>query len=290
MNHTTRTADIEKIRLTTTDGYEIAATKYYPKTAVKGHIVVAGATGVPQRFYRHFAEYARSKGFATLTLDYRGIGESKPDTLKGFNATYLDWAQKDLAAAVDYMKHDSMPLYMVGHSYGGHAFGMLPNHKLVDKFYTFATGAGWIGWMPYFERIRVQFLWHIVLPVIVKLKGYMAWSKLGMGEDLPLRVYEQWKYWCQFPYYFFDDPEARDIALLYKRIQTPIMAANALDDRWAMPASRNAFMQGYSETRVETRDIDPWEFPGGLGHMGYFKPHAQPLWDDALQWFTGSEK
>jgi predicted alpha/beta hydrolase len=61
---------------------------------------------------------------------------------------YLDWAHQDLTAAVDQMASDDVPLFMVGHSFGGHAFGLLPNHDRVARFYTFATGAGWHGWMP----------------------------------------------------------------------------------------------------------------------------------------------
>ena len=33
--------------------------------------MIAGATGVPQRFYRGFAQYAAAHGYTTLTLDYR---------------------------------------------------------------------------------------------------------------------------------------------------------------------------------------------------------------------------
>lgn len=90
---------------------------------------------------------------------------------------------------------------------------------------------------------------------------------------------------CQFPHYFSDDPDARDIAELYKNIKTPISAANSLDDRWATPKSRDAFMLGYINAHVETKDIDPEQFTGGPGHMGYFKTSAFPLWRDALEWF-----
>ncbi len=279
----------QKIKLISTDGYPIAATRFTARSPVKGHIIVAGATGVPQKFYRRFAEYACEKGFSTLTLDYRGIGESKPETLKGFKATYLDWAQLDLAAAVEEMRSDTLPIFMVGHSYGGHALGLLPNHRYVDKFYGFAVGAGWSGWMPLFERIRVQFLWHIVLPVIVTLKGYMAWSKLGMGDDLPIDIYKQWKYWCRFPHYFFDDPTMKEITRLYQDVRTPIVVANALDDHWASPKSRDAFIQGYSNAPVKRLDIDPKKGFGAIGHMGYFKSFAAPLWDDVLAWFMGEQ-
>lgn len=49
---------------------------------------------------------------------------------------YLDWAHLDLAAAVDQHRHAERPLFMIGHSFGGHAFGLLPNHDQVAGFYT----------------------------------------------------------------------------------------------------------------------------------------------------------
>lgn len=150
------------LSLLTQDGTTIAARLFKCPGAARARLVVEGATGVPQTFYQAFAEFAASHGYETLTLDYRGIGQSKVATLKGYHMDYLDWAYQDLAAAVDHWHSDAVPLYMVGHSFGGHAFGLLPNHRKVAKFYTFATGAGWHGWMPASEQIKVHVLWNIL--------------------------------------------------------------------------------------------------------------------------------
>ena len=274
----------ETLELVAKDGYRLSALKYASKGKVFGHLVVASATGVPQRFYRRFAEHASSRGFTVLTLDYRGIGTSKPPTLKGFNMNYLDWAYLDLTAAVDAMDSEAVPLFMVGHSFGGHAFGLLPNHARVARFYTFATGAGWHGWMTPLERVRVLALWRLVGPLLTRWKGYLPWSLLRLGEDLPLGVYRDWKHWCTYPRYFFDDPAMSHVADLFASVRTPIIAANALDDPWAPPRSRDAFMSAYRNTTVHMVDIDP-KVSGPIGHMGYFRKGAQPLWDSALDWF-----
>jgi hypothetical protein len=84
----------------------------------------------------------------------------------------------------DAVPEDGLPLFMVGHSYGGHAFGLLPNHQRVARFVTFATGAGWHGWMPFAERLRVLAMWRVLGPLLTSWKGYLPWSLLGMGEDL----------------------------------------------------------------------------------------------------------
>jgi predicted alpha/beta hydrolase len=278
-----------QVCLTTGDGYLIRARLFKCNEAARARIIVAGATGVPQTFYQAFAQFAASQGYETLTLDYRGIGLSKPETLKGFRMDYLDWAHQDIAAAVEYMHTEATPLYMVGHSFGGHAFGLLPNHTKVKKFYTFATGAGWHGWMPKSEQVKVLFMWKIIGPLLVRWNGYLAWSKLGMGEDLPLGVFRDWKHWCQFPRYFFDDPAMVSVQNKFGSVSTPIMAANAVDDLWAMPSSRDAFMSGYPSGIWQSVDIVPATFGlKSIGHMGYFRRQAQPLWRDALAWFEKS--
>ncbi|AQZ96426.1 alpha/beta fold hydrolase [Halopseudomonas phragmitis] len=275
----------EDFRLLATDGYPLAASIYHAEQP-KAHLLVGAATGAPRGFYRRFAEYAAQQGFSTLTLDYRGIGESKPDNLRGFDMHYLDWATKDLAAALDYLHRPELPLFMVGHSFGGHAFGLLPGHERVSGLYTFGTGAGWHGWMPGVERYRVAFMWKVVAPLIVASKGYLAWARLGMGEDLPKGVYTWWKRWCSFPRYFFEDPSMAGIDEQFAQVRTPIIAANSLDDLWAQPASREAFMAGYRNAPYQARDIDSQaEGLGAIGHMGYFRGNAQPLWDEALNWF-----
>lgn len=285
-----RAALAEDVSLTAVDGFVLSAQRYPARVPVVGQIIVAGATGVPQGFYRRFAEHASAKGFTTLTIDYRGIGRSRPASLVGFEMNYLDWATQDLAAAVNAMAREPTPLFMVGHSFGGHAFGLLPNHARVSRFYTFATGAGWHGWMPPLERARVLALWRVVGPLIVRRKGYLAWSALGMGEDLPRNVFLQWRHWCRYPQYFFDDPAMSHLAEQFAAVRTPIIAANAVDDRWAPPRSRDAFMAAYRNANWRGIDINPnARRTGPIGHMGYFRPRAMQLWDDVLSWFTEQE-
>jgi predicted alpha/beta hydrolase len=276
----------ESLTLRAADGYPLAALRYRSPTTPRAHLVVGGATAVPQGFYKRFAQHVAAHGVDVLTLDYRGIGRSAPKTLKGFRMNYLDWGRLDLAAGVAAMRTPGVPLWLVGHSYGGHALGLLPHPEQVDAAYTFATGAGWHGWMPPLERLRVQFMWNVLGPVMTRVAGYLPWSRLGMGEDLPIDVYRQWRHWCRFPRYFFDDPQMREVTSRFDAVRFPIVAVNAVDDAWAPPASRDAFMAGYRNAPVRAVTLDSRRSGlGPIGHMGYFRPHALPLWNEALAWF-----
>lgn len=278
----------EQFTLQADDGYPLAATRYPAQGKVMGNLLMASATGVPQRFYRRFAEHASQRGFSVLTLDYRGIGDSKPATLKGFDMAYLDWALLDLKAAVDYLGQDEQPLYWMGHSFGGHALGLLPNQTRISAACCFGTGAGWAGWMPRLEALKVRLMWNGVLPLLVRAKGYLAWSMLGMGEDLPRGVYRDWRHWCSFPRYFFDDPQMVDTVRSFADVRMPCLFANAEDDLWALPRSRDAFIAGYCNAPLERRDL-PVSAGQAIGHMGYFRPALAPLWDEALDWLLAQE-
>ena len=45
-------------------------------------------------------------------------------------------------------------------------------------------------------------------------------------------------------------------------------------------------MAPYSKAPYQARTIDAAEQIGAIGHMGYFRPAAQSLWDEALNWFA----
>jgi predicted alpha/beta hydrolase len=272
--------------LTSADGTVLGATYFSASQNHRGEILVAGATAVPQGFYRRFAEFANQEGFGVTTLDYRGIGKSAPNSLRGYRCNYLDWGRQDLPAAVEKIKvqNPDRPIYMIGHSYGGHGFGLMPNHADIKAFYTFASGAGWSGHMPKAERLKVGLMWHVLGPAIVPFLGYMPGQLIG-GENLPIDVYRQWKRWCGFPHYFFDDPSMQNGELdRFKQVRTPIAAANALDDLWAPPVSRDYFFKGYTRAPLTTIDLDPGSLKSPIGHMGYFRQGREALWADALRW------
>lgn len=271
---------------TASDGYPLIGTLYTPAHGIKANIVLCSATGVPQAFYRRFAEYATQFGYQVLTFDYRGIAQSAPKQLKGFKMSYLDWGTLDLAAAIDFLAQDPIPLFMVGHSYGGQALGLAPNHAKVTAMYCFGTGAGWHGYMPFKEKMKVQVIWNIIFPPMVAVTGYLPWSKLNMGADLPIGVYQQWRKWCKNPTYFFADPEQHALIAQYAQVKTPIYAVSALDDDWALPNSRHAFMQHYRQAPMQFINISASDYGlKEIGHMGYFRKGAEKIWDEILQAF-----
>ena len=54
------------------DGFALAATSYEPDE-YKATIVIAGATGVPQKFYQRFSRFAADNGYRTVRLIIAGL-------------------------------------------------------------------------------------------------------------------------------------------------------------------------------------------------------------------------
>ena len=277
----------EELTIYATDGYPLAAVLYTPNTPIKAKIIMASATGVPQPFYRRFSEFCASQGYQIISFDYRGIGKSAPHKMKGFEMSYLDWGEFDLSGVIDFMFEDQYPLYVVGHSYGGQALGLTKNHHKVKAMYCFGTGAGWAGYMPLKERFKVQVMWNIIFPPMVALNGYLPWSKFKMGSDLPIGVYKQWRKWCKHPTYFFADPNLKDLKIRYANVKSIIYAVAALDDDWALPNSRLAFMQHYKNADMHFVNISAKEYDlKEIGHMGYFRKGSEKIWEEILETFN----
>ena len=112
-----------------------------------------------------------------------------------------------------------------------------------------------------------------------------------MGEDLPLDAYRQWKRWCSFPNYFFDDPEMKGVSESFDRIKFPLVAVNSTDDDWATPASRDAFMSHYRNAQLRLETIQPDKRKTkSIGHMGYFKSQNSDLWQRVFDWVHQEHK
>ena len=95
---------IDDITFQGIDDYSLAATLFMPRGPRRQAILINSATAVPRKIYAGFATYLAGRGSVVVTYDYRGIGASKPATLKGFETSMSDWAARDVTAAVNYMR------------------------------------------------------------------------------------------------------------------------------------------------------------------------------------------
>jgi len=277
------------------DGYPLGATLFLPRGVKHRAVLISSATATPRKIYRGFAGYLARRGFAVLTYDYRGIGGSrqksiegynKPKSLAGFKATMSDWAALDAAAAVGWMRerYRALPLSYVGHSFGGQAFGLLPNNTEVSRALLIASQAAYWRLMSSPERYRVYGALNFVLTPITHMLGY-APGRIGLGEDLPKGVFQQWVRWVMSPRYMFTDPTMPGLSN-FEKYRGAMRAIYLSDDPWATRAAVELLCAGFSAIRPEIVDITPADVCARkIGHFGFFRPeHRDTLWRGAAEW------
>jgi predicted alpha/beta hydrolase len=272
------------------DGYSLAATlRRSADGDAKAFVLIGSATAVPRQIYGKFASYLAESGFAALTFDYRGIGGSKPKSLRGFPASMRDWAAHDLTAAIDFAANEAAgrPLLLIGHSFGGQALGLVPNSQKISRALLVAAQVGYWRLFPPPENYRVYVRLRIVGPAVAHLFGYLpGW--LGIGQDLPKGVFLEWAGWCMNPRYLFDDAtlDARKNFPAYKGAMRAIGLA---DDPWAPPQAIERLLAGYTGTKPEHLTIAPRDVGASkIGHFGFFRAERRDtLWRQAAEWLAG---
>ena len=279
---------IEAMTIPARDGYRIGGMCYRSDdTPPQTVVTVNAATAVPQGFYRKFATFLAGRGYVVVTYDYRGVGASRPASLRGFKVQASDWALLDMAAVVDWVQDSFHPrrLVHIGHSFGGQTVGLLPNGDRIDAVVTLSSQSGYWRMQGGFQKAAVFFHVHFTLPLLSHLFGYMPWSWFGSAEDIPKGVALQWSRWCRHPDYLLGDT-----TLPLERIsqfQAPVLAYSFADDDWGTSRSVDFMMGAYPN--LTRRHVIPDENGiKSIGHFGYFRPQSETLWLSTVQWLEAT--
>ena len=274
---------IEPLELAARDGYRLGATLFRPGASNGRAALVMAATGVPQEYYAKFAAYLAGRGFTVLTFDYRGIGRSRSADIRTLKVAMRDWAELDAAAAFDFVSHLFPSIFIVGHSFGGQAFGLLPEPERIAAALAVGSQSGyWKHWPP----LGRAWMWpavHFMLPLVSRLRGYFPGSRLGFGEDLPAGVAIEWARWCRHPRYLVG---ALGVEQAYARFAAPLRAYAISDDAFAPSGAVRALLELYPSSKSEIRIVHPRDVgASSIGHFGFFRERFRDsLWRDAAEW------
>lgn len=242
-----------------------------------------GAVATPQRFYARFARSLAHEGYRVLTFDYRGIGASRPDRLRGYDATLTDWAERDYPAALDWLAthYSEGPLFAVGHSLGGQIVALAPRAPALRAVTTVASQSGYYA--NFENRGRMALNWRVLVPSLAATFGFVpGWS--GVGEDLPSGVALEWARWClSSEYYLGTHPDYRGPV---SRFAKPMLAYTFTDDAYASPENVRWLHERYEAAALEHRRLEPAAVGvAQVGHFGFFRPQLSGLWSEVSSFF-----
>ena len=274
-----------EFQIPATDGWPLHAAVTAPEVGGEDWVIVNAAFAVASGFYTSFAQAVAHTGCAALTYDYRGIGGSRPPSLRGFNATLGDWATQDMAGVVNWVHRTQAPrhVFMVGHSLGGILPGLMNNADLVDAMVT--VGSENTYWR-YRKGAARSIAYSWATRPFATVFGYLPWSRFSSAEDVPAGAALQMAVSMRRPGGILDDPTLP--VQRYADFQAPVLAYSISDDTEATRPSVDALMSVYPH--VERRHIDPADAGlDRLGHFGYFKRPARGLWPEAISWLQNPE-
>ena len=264
-----------------TDGRRLDARVYRPLGALRGAVLIGGATGVPQRFYAAYARWLASHGLLTLTFDYRGIGASRITPLSQDPARMRDWGQRDLPAALDHLDRlaPGLPIDFIGHSVGGQMLGLMPNQSRIRRAVMIASGFGYWGNMAPAYGAMVRALISSLGPALYRLLGYAPNRRIGWGEDLPRGVAADWFTWCQRPDYYAELLADRGITRFDDCTQR-VLSLSFSDDPIATTANVSAQLQRYPRVALTRITVQPRDVGlRRIGHLHFFTARMpERLW------------
>ncbi len=276
---------MKEITLKTVDGVQLAAKIFEPEASNRKLFLINSATGVKQQVYFSFAKYLAENGFTVITYDYRGVNESKPEKLKGFNASMRLWGTLDFKTLTDFIKenYNDYRKFCLGHSVGALILGMNKDSAIFEKFIFVATQNSYLRNLPWKIAVTAFFGFGIALPVSTGLCGYFPAQFFGLGETLPKGVAYDWRtliFNKKSTVRLFETVD-HDYS---KSLTQEAFIIHAEDDPWITMKGMESLMQnGYPNLKKTYREIKVSESPKKeIGHINFFRNFNKNLWKMVL--------
>ena len=272
---------MKELVLQTPDQFPISVKIFEPEIPNRKLLVINSATGVRQQVYFSFAKYLAAQGFSIITYDYRGIGESKPKRMKGFEASMRIWGTKDSKTITSFIKENypDYTKFCLGHSVGALILGMNEDSVIFKKFIFVATQDAYIGHLSWRVAVTAALGFGIAVPVTVILKGYFPAHRFGLGESLPKGSAYDWRTLIL---------HKKSTGRLYEKIEKDhskdlnqeAFIIHAEDDSWVTMKGMESLMNNsYPNMKKTYREIKVSESPKKqVGHINFFRSYNRVLW------------
>ncbi|WP_293577507.1 alpha/beta fold hydrolase [Phaeobacter sp.] len=260
--------------------------RFYPASGdPRASVVLNSATGVPQRYYRHFAQWAAQQGLNVLTYDYRDFGESLTQRQKDSPLTMADWMLEDQSAALRALTEltPTGPIWVLGHSLGGLGVPFQDYDPRVSRITTIGSGFAHHWDHPWSYRPLVIAFWFLIGPLATTLMGYLPGKALGFGATLPAGVYWQWRRWCTSRDFYASDIGTALPHPNYKRALPQLRICVAKDDVVVPPDGVRRYAESLRDYGADFVTFDPAVYGlRALRHIELFGPGNDAVWADLL--------
>ncbi|WP_265129689.1 alpha/beta hydrolase family protein [Chryseobacterium oranimense] len=279
---------MEKLELITKDRVSLAVHLFRPEKSNGKLLLINSATGVKQQVYFSFARFFSEHGFTVITYDYRGIGLSKPEKMKGYRASMRIWGSEDYKTLTQYIKTEftEYKKYCLGHSVGALILGMNEDSTMFDEFIFVGTQNAFVGNLKLGTKVEAYLGFGIVQPLTTRLLGYFPANWFGLGESLPKNCAYDWR--TLILNRKSTNKLLEKIDDYSKKLTQKVFVIRAEDDVWLTEKGVLSLLNNtYPNLRpsyrlVKTSESEKKE----IGHINFFRSYNNKLWNIILNELT----
>ncbi|NVJ96509.1 MAG: alpha/beta fold hydrolase [Alphaproteobacteria bacterium] len=251
------------------DGTLVPLCAFEAPHASRAALLLLPALGVEARFYRRLAHGLGENGITTILMEQRGHGESKQRPGRGQVFGLGDFLDHDIPTAIDAVKAKlpNLPLYLGGHSLGGHLSAVTSGRRDdITGVIQLACGFPHHGLYGKRQAGQVKFLCAI-LPAVTRLLGYFPGDRIGFGGREFRQLMMDWREWAlKGTYSISASPQGEEEIARYAG---KVLAISFDQDKLATDAAIVFSHSRFKMADVTTRRLTAAEQGDKLGHFDW---------------------
>lgn len=195
-------------KLEAEDGTIVPVQVYYAEGKAVATFLMLPALGIAARYYRRLAEGLAAKGLDVILFEQRGHGESPYRAGRGQRFGYSDFLETDIRTALDFARGltGDRPLYMGGHSLGGHLSAITAGRSGANIKGVIQLACGFPYTRLYDRKAarKISILCRLI-PLVTFFLGYFPGNRIGFGGREYARLMRDWRDWALHGSYDYGD-------------------------------------------------------------------------------------
>lgn len=269
-------AAVQEITVPARDGY-LVPLEVFEVAEPRANLLMLPALGIQARLYRRLGTQLAESGIAMTALEQRGHGRSALRPSRRCDFGFREWLTADVPAALDWLRARTpkVPLFLAGHSLGGHlalmARSLYPSD--VTGVILLTTATPYYGCYQGVTRLQVRILIAGV-PILTALLGYYPGHRLGFGGREARRLMADWLVMARENRYDAAGMEHEDLERRVRDAGGPVLSICCDRDGLAPPAAIEGVNRRLEGSRVDRVEITSEALGARADHLSWARQPA----------------